>query len=200
MSLDQLLLGLTCKTVLKISDTPQHTHSHLRKKMVFRPCLSHLSHEGQIQWLKPVFLALERLLDRIVIAYLVYIMTSRPASSTKWNPVSNWSLKSPLRDCSDHMTSCLPGIIGSSYCIQKTCSAWALCVSCTRHQRMQCRFSTHRTSLCREHSNNSGQNNIRSCSGRAGRKDWRREGPAFLMQETEPNASLQPPHFIQASW
>lgn len=75
---------------------------------------------GQIRWLKPVFLALERLLDRIVIAYLVYVMTSRPASTTKWNPVSNWSLKSPLSDSSDHMTSCLPGIIGSSYCIQKT--------------------------------------------------------------------------------
>lgn len=50
--------------------------------MVVRPCLSHLSREGHIQWLKPVFLALERLLDRIVVAYLVYIMSSRPASET----------------------------------------------------------------------------------------------------------------------
>lgn len=117
----------------------------MEKKMVVRPCLSHLSYEGQIQCLKPVFLALERLLDRrIVMAYLVYIMTSRTANTTQWNPVSNGSLKSPLSDYSDHMTSCLPGIIGSSHCIQKTCSTWAMCVSCTRHRRMQCWFSTHR--------------------------------------------------------
>lgn len=107
MSLDQLLLGLTYKTVFKIFDTPQHSHSHLWKKMVVRPCLNHLSYEGQMQCLKPVFLALERLLDRrIVMAYLVYIMTSRPVSTTKWNPVSNGSLKSPSSDCSDHVTSC----------------------------------------------------------------------------------------------